>query len=166
MLLLSLRHRPGAQMTICPLLWAGAALPAPGLLALPFVGWKAWQTGSGILWAFLIISGFFMAIFAYAFYRAALSQQVRCRRQDSRLLVYAHEREVEADAAAVLLTLVKSTVGVRNPITVHDVTLRAPGCWDTSFLLHRGLTSSGALRAAQRLRAHLGVRLAAAEVVP
>jgi hypothetical protein len=161
MLLLSLRHGPGAQITVCPLLWAGAALPIPGLLALPLLGWKAWQTGAGVLWAMLIISGFLLAIFAYTFYRAALGQQVRCRRQDSRLLVSSHTRRVEAEAGAAVLTLVKSALGFRNPLTVYDVTLQAPGCWDATFLLHRGFTSSGALRAAERLRAQLGIRFAA-----
>src|SRR5687768_4363629 len=115
MLLLSLRSGPGARITICPLLWAGALLPAPGLLALPFVGWKAAQTADGVLWSLLLISGFLMSIFAYAFYRAALGQQVRCWREGSRLLVATHKEQVAAEASAALLSVEPATVGLRNP---------------------------------------------------
>ena len=162
MLLLSLRRGPGARLTICPLLWLGALLPVPGLVALPFVAWRAWSAGSGILVSFAGMSAF-LTVFAYVFYRATLGQQVRCRRQDSRLLVSAHAQQAEAEATAVQLTVAKSRVGGRHPLTVYDVTLSAPGCWRSTFLVHRGFTSSGAWRAAERMREQLGVRLAAGQ---
>lgn len=164
MLLLSLPKGPSSRVTICPVLWAGALLPAPGLLSLPLVASEAWRTGPGSLWALLALAAFFLAIFAYAFCRAALAQQVRCERRGSRLLVSSHTEQVAAEASTVLVAVEKNKVGHRNPLTVHDVLLRAPG-WSSSFLVHRGFSSGGASRAARRLQQQLDLSLSPAQRV-
>jgi hypothetical protein len=157
-MLLSALRRPGAAvLVVSPILLIAAAMPGAGLLALPLLIAGALRSGQGALWAFVAIFAFFSGAGAFAFGRAAWAQQVRCTREVERVRVTTRTEAVEAEAECVQLGVARRRAGLNPPVTLHVVTLSAPG-WRTPILLHSGLTSWSANAAARRLSEHLGLR--------
>lgn len=148
------------------MLWLGAAIPGGGLLLLPALLFRLAYTGDAVdalLWVFLAMYVFFLSIPAYAFGRAALGQQVHVRRQGSRVHVRfwfprspARELTQEADLHALTLEVRSRTRGLNPRVTLHEVTLNAPGFHEPA-ILHSGLTPWFARRAHARLSEQLGL---------
>ncbi|HEX6243594.1 MAG TPA: hypothetical protein VFZ61_21925, partial [Polyangiales bacterium] len=133
-----------------------AAVPASGLLGLPWLVIAALHSGQGVLWAFAAICVVLLGGGAYAFGRAALAQQVRCARDGVLIRARTRTESVEAAVAHVRVELGRRRVGLNPPVTLHLVTLRAPG-WREPIPLHSGLTPWSARAAATRISLHLGL---------
>ena len=141
---------------VSPILLAAAAVPASGLVGMPWLIAAALRSGQGVLWAFAAICGVLLGGGAYAFGRAAQAQQVHCVREGARIRATARNQTVEAAVASVRIETGRRTVGLNRPVTLHTVTLNAPG-WQEPILLHSGLTPWAARAAAGRLCQHLGL---------
>jgi hypothetical protein len=124
---------------------------------LPFLVAEAAGSGDGILWAFSGLCLFFLGIPTYAFAKAALGQQVRCRLEGGRMLALYRGKEFAADVGAVRLRLTQRQLG-RSPFIGHSVVLGAPG-WREELTLHMGFTNMGAQGAARRASEHFRVQL-------
>jgi hypothetical protein len=156
MLLLALRRPGGVVWVVSPILLAAAAVPAMGLLGLPWLIVAALRSGEGALWAFAAISALLLGGSAFAFGRAALAQQVHCALQGGRIRVRTRAERAEASVTSARLGLGQRRVGLNPPLTLHEVRLSAPG-WREPVLLHSGLTAWSARAAAARLGLHLGL---------
>lgn len=141
---------------VSPILLTAAAVPAAGLLTLPWLIAAALQSGEGALWALAAIHVVFLGGSAFAFGRAALAQQVRCVHENGCITVRTRAESAEASVSSARLGLGRRKVGLNRPLTLHEVTLNAPG-WREPVLLHSGLTAWSARAAAARLSPHLGL---------
>lgn len=155
-MLLHVWCRPGgALLTVSPLLLGGAAFPGAGFLLL--LGLMLAAAGETAILVFFGFCLFLFGVMAYAFWRAASSQLVRCRREGQRVHVVKRGANHQADARDLSVEVTKRTVGMQGKVTLHEVNLVASGL-DEPVTIHSGLTRWGASRAASRVREHLGLR--------
>lgn len=158
-MLLHVFCRPGgALLTVSPLLLCGAAIPGVGLVTLPVAVVGGAMTVAPAVWAFFAFCLFLLGVTAYAFWRAAWSQQVRCWPKGHWLQVEKRDTHLGADMSAVSIAVTTRTVGLQGKVRLHEVRLSARE-FGEPVAIHSGLTRWAAVRAAVRIHAHTGLSL-------